>query len=159
MGFVGLFIIYFLKEMYTFVQQGCFQFIKSDSKDILILRKISLSNKCCSVELCSSKNPEKCGCHKKNQKNAQMLKLQSVTFFGLKIIQNQYLRKYITSQCSKLSLYFSPIHNSKLILMFSNLSGTGRFSREIRAWHCVIASLRHVCKHKDVFPANSLYRM
>ncbi len=68
------------------------------------------------------------------------LKLQSVTFFGLKMIQNQYLSKYITSQCSKLSPYFSPIHNGYLIIMFSNLSGTGRFSREIRAWHCIITS-------------------
>ncbi len=32
-------------------------------------------------------------------------------FFWLKIIQNQYLSKYKTSQCSKLSPYFSPIHN------------------------------------------------
>ncbi len=32
-------------------------------------------------------------------------------FFWLKIIRNQYLIKYITSQCSKLSPYFSPIHN------------------------------------------------
>ncbi len=28
-------------------------------------------------------------------------------FFGLKIIRNQYLSKYITSHCSKLSPYFS----------------------------------------------------
>ncbi len=64
-------------------------------------------------------------------------------FLGLKMIQNQYLSKYITSQCSKLSPYFSPIHNV----------GTGRFSREIRAW-----SLHHVCKHK-VFTASRLYHM
>ncbi len=32
-------------------------------------------------------------------------------FFWLKMIRNQYLSKYITSQCSKLSPYFSPIHN------------------------------------------------
>ncbi len=51
-------------------------------------------------------------------------------FRWLKLIQNQYLSKYITSQCSKLSTY--PIHNGKLIIMFSNLSGTGRFSWEIR---------------------------
>ncbi len=48
------------------------------------------------------------------------------------MIRNQYLSKYITSQCSKLSPYFSPIHNGKLIIMFSYLSGTGRFSQEIR---------------------------
>ncbi len=32
-------------------------------------------------------------------------------FLWLKMIRNQYLSKYITSQCSKLSPYFSPIHN------------------------------------------------
>ncbi len=32
-------------------------------------------------------------------------------FFGLKMIRNQYFRKYITNQCSKLSPYFSSIHN------------------------------------------------
>ncbi len=68
------------------------------------------------------------------------LKAAVRNFFGLKIIQNQYLSKYVTSQCSKLLPYFSPIHNCKLIIMFSNLSGTGRFSREIRAWHCIITS-------------------
>ncbi len=31
--------------------------------------------------------------------------------FWLKMIRNQHLRKYITSQCSKLLPYFSPIHN------------------------------------------------
>ncbi len=32
-------------------------------------------------------------------------------FFLLKMIRNQYLIKYTTSQRSKLSPYFSPIHN------------------------------------------------
>ncbi len=32
--------------------------------------------------------------------------------FWLKMIQNQYLSKYITSHCLKLSPHFSPIHNS-----------------------------------------------
>ncbi len=73
-------------------------------------------------------------------KKNKRLKAAVRNFFGLKMIQIQYLRKYITSQCSKLSPYFSPIHNGYLIIMFSNLSGTGRFSREIRAWHCVITS-------------------
>ncbi len=59
------------------------------------------------------------------------LKLQSGILFWLKMIRNQYLRKYITSQRSKLSPYFSPIHNGYLIIMFSNLSGAGRFSLEI----------------------------
>ncbi len=36
-----------------------------------------------------------------------LIKLQSVTFFWSKMIRNQYLSKYITSQCSKLSPYFS----------------------------------------------------
>ncbi len=48
--------------------------------------------------------------------------------------------EYITSQCSKLLPYFSLIHNGKIIIMFSNLSGMGRFSREIQTWHCVITS-------------------
>ncbi len=68
------------------------------------------------------------------------LKLQSVTFFGLKMIRNQKWSKYITSQCSKLSPYFSPIHNGYLIIMFSNLSGTGRNSQEIQARCCIITS-------------------
>ncbi len=33
-------------------------------------------------------------------------------FFLLKMIRNQYLSKYITRQCSKLSPYFSLIHNA-----------------------------------------------
>ena len=36
------------------------------------------------------------------------------------MIQNQFLSKYITSQCSKLSPYLSPIHNGKLVIMFYN---------------------------------------
>ncbi len=60
-------------------------------------------------------------------------------FVWLKMIQNQFLSKYITSQCSKLSPYFSLIRNGKLV-MFSNLSGAGRFLREIRACRCVIMS-------------------
>ncbi len=62
--------------------------------------------------------------------------------------QNDFLSKYITRQCLKLSHYFSLIHNGKLIIMFSNFSGTARNSREIRA-------LCQVCKHKDVVPASS----
>ncbi len=61
--------------------------------------------------------------------------------------------KYISSQCSKLSPYFSPIHNGLLIIMFSNLNGTGRFLWKIRAWLCVITS---VCKHKEVVLATRL---
>ncbi len=84
------------------------------------------------------------------------LKLQSVTFFWLKMIQNQFLGKYITNQSSKLSPYLSTIHNGKLIIMFSHLSGTGRFSWEIQA--CRHSSLRHVCKYKEGYPASRLYR-
>jgi len=54
------------------------------------------------------------------------------------MIQNQLLSKYITSQCSKLSPY---LHNGKLVIMFFNLSGTGRFPREIR----VLPLCRHLC--------------
>jgi len=46
------------------------------------------------------------------------LKLQSVAFWGLKIIQNPYLRKYITSQCSKLSVCLSSIQSGMLVIMF-----------------------------------------
>ncbi len=45
------------------------------------------------------------------------------------MIRNQYLSKYITSQCSELSPYFSPIHNGYLIIMFYNLRGTVGFGR------------------------------
>ncbi len=41
----------------------------------------------------------------------QIFKAALRNFFGLKMIQNQHLSKYITSQCSKLSPYFSLIHN------------------------------------------------
>ncbi len=64
------------------------------------------------------------------------------------MIQNQYLSKYITSQCSKLSPYFSPIHNltlSQFIIMFCNLSDTGFHGK----FEHGTASLRHVCKHKE----------
>jgi len=74
------------------------------------------------------------------------LKLQSVAFFGLKIIQNAYLRKYITSQCSKLSACLSSIQNGKLVIMFLILvvmvDFFGRFEH-------VFASLRHICTHKE----------
>ncbi len=40
-----------------------------------------------------------------------LVKVAVPNLFGLKMIQKQYLSKYITSQCSKLSPYFSPIHN------------------------------------------------
>jgi len=56
-------------------------------------------------------------------------------------MQNPFLSKYITSQCSKLSPYLSPIHNGKLVIMFSNSGGTGGFPREIRA--CSRLSLCH----------------
>ncbi len=42
------------------------------------------------------------------------LKLQSVTFFWLKMIQNRFLGKYITSQYSKLLPYLGLIHNGNL---------------------------------------------
>jgi len=36
-----------LKEINTFIQQGCIKLINSDSKDIYNVTKISISNKCC----------------------------------------------------------------------------------------------------------------
>ncbi len=47
----------------------------------------------------------------KSCKDRFLLKAAVRNFFWLKIIRNQYLSKYITSQCSKLPPYFSPIHN------------------------------------------------
>ncbi len=35
--------------------------------------------------------------------------------------------------------------------MFSNLRGTGRFPREIRAWHCVITSSKHEEVNQNVY--------
>jgi len=49
------------------------------------------------------------------------LKLQSGAFFGLKIIQNTYLSKYITSQHSKLSACLSSIQSSKLVIIVIKL--------------------------------------
>ncbi len=69
------------------------------------------------------------------------------------MIRYQYLSKYITSQCSKLSPYFSPIHNGKLIIMFSNLSDTVGFCGKFEYG---TASLRHVCKHEEVVLATRL---
>jgi len=50
------------------------------------------------------------------------------SFFGLKIIQNTYLGKYITNQCSKLSVCLSSIQSGKLC------ASTGGFV--------------HICTHK-----------
>ncbi len=74
------------------------------------------------------------------ESKTSFLKRQSVTFFWLKMIRNQNLSKYITSQCSTLLPYFSPIHNGQLIIMFSNLSGTGKNSQEIGSCRCIITS-------------------
>jgi len=38
-------ILHFLKEIKTFIQQGCIELITSDSKNIVILQKIYISNK------------------------------------------------------------------------------------------------------------------
>ena len=40
-----------IKEINTFIQQGCIKSIKSDSKDIYNVTKDYISNKCCSFEL------------------------------------------------------------------------------------------------------------
>ncbi len=86
------------------------------------------------------------------EKQMTLIEAAVRNFFWLKMIRNQYLRNYITSQCSKLSPYLSPIHNGYIIIMFSNLSGTGRFLREIRACCRVITSR----KHKEVFLVSRL---
>jgi len=58
-----------------------------------------------------------------------MVKAAVRNFFVLKTIQNKFLSKYLTSQCSKLSACLSLIQNGKLVL---NSSGTGGFTLEIR---------------------------
>jgi len=51
--------------------------------------------------------------------NTIYLKLQSVAFMGLKMIQNTYLRNYIPSQCSKqLPARPSSIQSGELVIMF-----------------------------------------
>jgi len=63
------------------------------------------------------------------------------------MIQNTYLRKYITSQCSKLSACRSSIQSSKLVIMFLIpvvlVDFRGRFKHDF-------ASLRHICTHEGV---------
>jgi len=59
------------------------------------------------------------------------LKLQSVAFLGLKIIQNTYFTKYITNKVFKTLCLPSNIFNS---------SGAGGFPWEIRACLCIITS-------------------
>ncbi len=48
-------------------------------------------------------------------------------FFFVKNDQKSIFEQVHNQHCSKLSPYFSPIQNGFLIIMFSNLSGTGRF--------------------------------
>jgi len=38
-------ILHFFEEIKTFIQQGCIELITSDSKNIVILQKIYISNK------------------------------------------------------------------------------------------------------------------
>ncbi len=66
------------------------------------------------------------------------LKLQSVTFLVKNDLKSIF--EQLHNQPMLKNIAFSPIHNGKLIIMFSSLSGMGRFSQEIRAWHCVITS-------------------
>ncbi len=94
------------------------------------------------------------------------------------MIRNQYLGKFITSQCLKLLPYFGPIHNGYPIIMFSNLSDTGRQARIKNSkapGHNILSippnrarlgfrgifehgtvSLRHACKHNEVVPPSRL---
>jgi len=59
------------------------------------------------------------------------------------MIQNTYLRKYITSQCSKLSACLSSIQSGKFVLTPVVLvEFRGRLKH-------VFASLHHVCTHKE----------
>ncbi len=46
--------------MNTFLQQGCIKLIKRDREDIDNATNVSISNKCFSFKLSSSKNPEIC---------------------------------------------------------------------------------------------------
>jgi len=58
------------------------------------------------------------------------------------MIQNTYLRKYITSQCSKLSACLSSIQSGKLVIMFLIPVVLVDFHRRFKH---VFASLRHIC--------------
>jgi len=61
------------------------------------------------------------------------------------MIQNTYLRKYITGQCSKLSGCVSSIQIGKLVIMLLiPVDFHGRFEH-------VFASLRHICTPKEEF--------
>jgi len=62
-----------------------------------------------------------------------LFKAPICNFFGLKIIQNNFLSKYITSQCSKLSASLSPIQSGKLVITIEP----------------VFASLRHISTLKE----------
>ncbi len=54
-------------------------------------------------------------------------------FFFVKTDPKLIFEKLHNQPVFKTLPYFSPIHNGKLIIMFYNLSGTGRFSQEIQA--------------------------
>ncbi len=41
----------FFLEMNILIQQGCIKLTQRDSKTVITLQKISISNKCCSFEL------------------------------------------------------------------------------------------------------------
>jgi len=72
------------------------------------------------------------------------------------MIQNTYLRKYITSQCSKLSACLSSIQSGKLVIMFLIPVVLVDFHRRFEH---VFASLRHICTHKGGVSPSRLYCM
>jgi len=78
-----------------------------------------------------------------------MFRFAVCNFFWLKIIQNQLLSKYITSQCSKLVPYLNLIHNGKLVIMFLIWVVLVGFRGK---YEFAFASLCHVCIHKGGVP-------
>jgi len=70
------------------------------------------------------------------------------------MIQNTFLTKYITIQCSKLSACLSPIQNGKLVIMFLIpvvlVDFCGKFKH-------VFPSLGHICTHEEGVSASRLW--
>jgi len=84
------------------------------------------------------------------------------SFFGLKIIQNTYLGKYITNQCSKLSVCLSSIQSGKLC------ASTGGFVhtcpvhiKELWVVGYIVNGgfdvYTHICTHKEGASGSRLY--
>jgi len=71
------------------------------------------------------------------------------------MIQNTYLRKYITSQCSMLSVCLSSIQNGKLVVIML-LIPVVLVDFRVR-FENVFESLHHICTHKGRISASWLY--